>query len=252
MVCDSETVPLTPTAAVTGIGHSNTVLSWVAPTHEICVCSDLAHFWLRWGNSDRSTSPACAVCRHLPTSPVQCKSCPVGTYQPSAGSRVCVKCPDNTYTAAVGATAASACSLTTRPVDYDAIAAELAAALLGGNSTLGNSNITAGSAGIGRRLLQSQDMVLCNALLNLFNVSASELGNGFCNHGPWNTVACGFDGGDCCEVTCSQPDMGNSTLQFSCAPLGLACRDPVAIGEYCFIKFIFYKPVLWLIIIINQ
>jgi hypothetical protein len=121
-------------------------------------------------------------------------------------------------------------------VDYDAIAAELAAALLGGNSTLGNSTNTAGSAGIGRRLLQSQDMVLCNALLNMFNVSASELGNGFCNHGPWNTVACGFDGGDCCEVTCNQPDMGNSTLEFSCAPLGLACRDPVAIGECWYAK----------------
>lgn len=161
---------------------------------------------------------------HLCLCPLlQCKLCPIGTWQSANSSRVCVKCPENTYTAAAGATAASDCSLTTKPVDYDAIAAELAATLFGGGN---------GTALGRRRLLQSQDMTLCNALLAFFNVSASELGNGFCNHGPWNTVACGFDGGDCCEATCQSPDVGNSTqLEFSCAPLGFACKDPVAIGE---------------------
>jgi hypothetical protein len=35
----------------------------------------------------------------------------------------------------------------------------------------------------------------CRALLAKFKAKESELGNGICNSGPWNTAVCGFDAG---------------------------------------------------------
>jgi hypothetical protein len=33
-----------------------------------------------------------------------------------------------------------------------------------------------------------------------------QVGDGFCNEGPWNTRECGFDGGDCCVQSCQEPN----------------------------------------------
>jgi hypothetical protein len=41
------------------------------------------------------------------------------------------------------------------------------------------------------------NMTRCNALLDFFGATASELGNGVCSNGPYNTEACGWDLGDC-------------------------------------------------------
>lgn len=185
--------PCSPQIARTHVVHFMPCVSW-----HVCVPSNLR------------------VLSNL-SADLQCKLCPVGTYQSSEGSAVCVKCPDNYYTAGVGATSAADCALQSQPVDYDAIAAELA------------TNMT-GIVRQGRRLLQTMDMAVCAALLKLFKANGDELGNGLCNYGPYNTAVCGFDGGDCCETTCKKP--ANSTLEFSCSPLGFACRDPAAIGEW--------------------
>lgn len=39
-----------------------------------------------------------------------------------------------------------------------------------------------------------------------------QLNNSICNNGPWNTVVCGYDGGDCCCSTCVKQ---NATSAFN-------------------------------------
>lgn len=85
--------------------------------------------------------PACCAATHA----LQCTLCPVGTYQPLPGQQLCILCSGSTYTTAAGATSASACSLQSTPVDYDAVAAQLAA-----NLTQSSNNTL-----VGRHLLQS-------------------------------------------------------------------------------------------------
>jgi hypothetical protein len=35
----------------------------------------------------------------------------------------------------------------------------------------------------------------------------SQLGNGVCNYGLFNTLVCRYDGGDCCCSTCEQAEL---------------------------------------------
>ena len=43
----------------------------------------------------------------------------------------------------------------------------------------------------------------CN--LSILNIIFYEI-DGICNNGPWNTMQCDFDGGDCCPQTCVVPN----------------------------------------------
>ena len=47
------------------------------------------------------------------------------------------------------------------------------------------------------------------------------LGDGWCDvTGGYNSGACGWDGGDCCEETCD-PD-----AEYQCGLYGYECQDP--------------------------
>ncbi|GMH95343.1 hypothetical protein TrVE_jg9091 [Triparma verrucosa] len=60
---------------------------------------------------------------------------------------------------------------------------------------------------------------------SLCDVSATySLGDGYCDKsGKYNTLECDFDGGDCCEKTCTPGE-------FLCGSNGYECKDP-SIGE---------------------
>ena len=50
--------------------------------------------------------------------------------------------------------------------------------------------------------------------------SPSYIGDGYCDsYGDYNTAACGYDGGDCCEETCQDSD-------FNCGVVGYHCVNP--------------------------
>ena len=59
---------------------------------------------------------------------------------------------------------------------------------------------------------QGYNAVACQALLERFNAPMKELGDGFCNQGPWNTRVCAYDRGDCCMSTCKQAKVSLITL----------------------------------------
>jgi len=51
-----------------------------------------------------------------------------------------------------------------------------------------------------------------------------RLGNGVCNRGAANTEQCGWDGGDCCYLSCIQnPDPSKAS---NCGVVGYDCQDP--------------------------
>lgn len=51
-----------------------------------------------------------------------------------------------------------------------------------------------------------------------------RLGNGVCNSGAANTEQCGWDGGDCCYLSCIQnPNPSKASL---CGAAGYDCKDP--------------------------
>lgn len=43
---------------------------------------------------------------------------------------------------------------------------------------------------------------LCAKFVASYGGNFSEVGNGFCNQGPYNVALCNWDGGDCCADTC--------------------------------------------------
>ena len=51
---------------------------------------------------------------------------------------------------------------------------------------------------------------------------ASYIGDGYCDGDDYNTEACGYDGGDCCETTCVDGEYGCGTNEF-------VCLDPSAL-----------------------
>jgi hypothetical protein len=84
-------------------------------------------------------------------------------------------------------------------------------------------------------------LLTCEELLAHYNLSdvvnaSFVAGDGFCNKGPLNTAACGYDGGDCCYQTCLPRDLdvlgdpANSLEEplewgTACAPWSFECRD---------------------------
>jgi len=60
----------------------------------------------------------------------------------------------------------------------------------------------------------------CAAIVDVISV----IGDGYCDgrDGAYNTAACGWDGGDCCEDTCED------SQAFSCGAIGYRCRDPLS------------------------
>jgi len=52
------------------------------------------------------------------------------------------------------------------------------------------------------------------------------VGDGYCDPYPYNTAACGWDGGDCCECTCTDGD-------YTCGVVGYDCLDPNASAPPC-------------------
>ena len=62
--------------------------------------------------------------------------------------------------------------------------------------------------------------------------NASWVGDGFCDaEGGYNTAACSWDGGDCCESTCTLGDV-NRTYQCG-VHVGYTCEDPNATDYTC-------------------
>lgn len=45
------------------------------------------------------------------------------------------------------------------------------------------------------------------------------VGDGYCDNGPYNTAACNYDNGDCCEETCVD-------AQYACGYTAFNCTDP--------------------------
>lgn len=60
------------------------------------------------------------------TGQAACSPCPIGTYQDKTGQAGCVACAKGYYTAKSASTAAAACSLKDAPIDYDALAVQVA------------------------------------------------------------------------------------------------------------------------------
>ena len=45
-------------------------------------------------------------------------------------------------------------------------------------------------------------------------------GDGWCDHGEYNTNQCNYDGGDCCEESCDE------SAEYPCGIEGYNCKDP--------------------------
>jgi len=80
--------------------------------------------------------------------------------------------------------------------------------------TCTNGDYTCGVAGYNclDPSVESQD---CNV------PNPSWIGDGYCDAAPYNTEACGWDGGDCCECTCTDG-------AYTCGYVGYNCLDPNA------------------------
>jgi hypothetical protein len=60
--------------------------------------------------------------------------------------------------------------------------------------------------------------------------SFGKKGDGFCDYyAPYNTAACGYDGGDCCEDTCGNADFicGEFSPYFCLDPSSTVTLDPL-------------------------
>ncbi|WIA34364.1 hypothetical protein OEZ86_012700 [Tetradesmus obliquus] len=185
------------------------------------------------------------------TGQAACSPCPIGTYQDKTGQAGCVACAKGYYTAKSASTAAAACSLKDAPIDYDALAVQVALQYAQGRTVTTrvatNRNAKNRKPVTGRGLLQitapatpselaaaktqtlTYNATICQAMLRALGAATglTELGNGICNGGPFNTAVCGWDRGDCCEATCNP----NKDMAFSCAATNMQCRDPTVIAR---------------------
>jgi hypothetical protein len=172
------------------------------------------------GSFSRNASIPCAPCDPgtYASTPglATCFACPLGTYSTGAASG-CALCPDGAVTLQLGSTSADNCTVPDF-LDWQRLAqtvTDCSALLLHGRPGMDNATLKAATL----TRLQRQ------------------LGNGFCQGGPFNTAPCGWDGGDCCRATCRVPPPINDTLLAdgqsdpslllgACSQQQLSCLDP--------------------------
>jgi hypothetical protein len=152
---------------------------------------------------------------------VFCSACPLGTYSLGAVGQAlpvsCTPCPDGKVTLRLSSTSAENCSAPDA-LDWQRVAqtvTDCSALLVFGRPGMEDATLKAATL----KRLQRQ------------------LGNGFCQGGPFNTAPCGWDGGDCCLTTCRVPQPLNETLlaedqtdpsllKGACSQQQLICLDP--------------------------
>jgi hypothetical protein len=140
-----------------------------------------------------------------------CRVCPFGTYSsgpvkkefvvadnpyPEANymslPTSCTPCPNGTFTLKLGATSVDNCTALAA-LDWQVVARNVSSC---------SELLLFGRPGMENRTL---------AEITLTRLTR-QLGNGYCQGGPFNTAPCGWDGGDCCIGSCVVPPLLNETL----------------------------------------
>ena len=69
---------------------------------------------------------------------------------------------------------------------------------------------------------------------------STVLGDGYCDSGEANSEICGWDGGDCCESSCSSSDLND------CGVNGYTCLDPVRTDNNVQVSIVHFIIILFL------
>jgi hypothetical protein len=176
--------------------------------------------------SNETGSASCTDCplgsysRALGGDRPSCSPCPIGTFGDTTGAAECKHCQEGTYTTLLGSKSESACELAPDAIDYNSAQFQ--------NLSIDELfEIDLLVAGTNSSRLQMDRRKIDRVVA----IRARQLGNGFCNQGPWNTFQGNWDGGDCCPQSCVIPksnDLGeNQTLlELACTRTTFRCLDP--------------------------
>lgn len=189
---------------------------------------------LGWYTNSTGTGSNCTACEpgtYRDASMQACAACAVGTYS-SRGNSSCNPVPPGTAAASKDMDYAEQCpfgsytSTTDQPQCVSCNSSYPTTTTLGANGpsdcTLASStsvsavNWTDTAQAAYPDDYKAYNAALCAQFLATYGGNFSQIGNGFCNQGPYNVAMCNWDGGDCCPDTCVPAVSSGST--WSCVP----------------------------------
>uniref|UniRef100_A0A383VDG6 Tyrosine-protein kinase ephrin type A/B receptor-like domain-containing protein n=1 Tax=Tetradesmus obliquus TaxID=3088 RepID=A0A383VDG6_TETOB len=203
---------------------------------------------LGWYTNSTGTGSNCTACEpgtYRDASMQACAACPDGTYS-SRGNSSCSPVPPGscgsstdvndhaeqcgwgTYTSTANVADCIVCN-SSYPSTARLGANDSNACMLASETSVSAVNWTDTAQAAYPNNYKTYNADLCAKFVAAYGGNFSEVGNGFCNQGPYNVALCNWDGGDCCADTCVPAtyfDYGsNSTMQYamSCATGTLAC-----------------------------
>lgn len=135
------------------------------------------------GNSTCSPSPPGTASSSTDVND-HAEQCPWGSYTSSNSQMECISC-NSSYpaTSTLGANDSSACTLAP-------------------NASVAAVNWTDTAKAAYPNDYKTYNAALCAQFVATYGGNFTDVGNGFCNQGPYNVALCNWDGGDCCLDTC--------------------------------------------------
>lgn len=166
-----------------------------------------------------------------------CNACYAGSYARGYGSTDCRLCAPTTYSNSGGSQECRACPAKSASVEFGADKVE--ACLEIPPTVQYSSSVYDGVSCAELLVLDLATSDKSQTEINAIRaIRLSQVGDGICNVGPWNTEQCGWDGGDCCGPSCVVPALSEVAedklvSDLACGPTTFACLDPEYAGINC-------------------